>query len=139
VWHIPYRKLTAKRTSVITNGNMITQCSMSMMTRACNISCQKSCPFKEENYSFFFINFTAHISRMHTEFEDLLLLPCMSIQHLHSPLTTTSLSIIQTTSQFHARRVQEVCTSFHYITNDPSSDLMQYNYCLGLLRPCRWD
>jgi hypothetical protein len=73
-------------TSVITNGNMITQYTTSMLTRARNISCHKSGLVKGENDSCFhppihFTNFTACISRFHTESENLLLL--LHISHFN--------------------------------------------------------
>lgn len=93
MWHIPYRKLTPMRTSVITNGNMITQYSMSMMTTACNISCQKYNPFKEENYSFFHKFHCPYFQDAYRIWRPVVTSLHQSFQHLLSPLTTTSLSI----------------------------------------------
>ena len=87
MWHIPHRKLTPMRTSVITNGDMITHYSLSMMTKHATAAA-KSPVLLKENITHYFINFTAHISRLHTEFEDLLLFLCIShfnISTLHSP------------------------------------------------------
>jgi hypothetical protein len=58
-----------------------------MMTKHATAAA-KSPVLLKENITHYFINFTAHISRLHTEFEDLLLFLCIShfnISTLHSP------------------------------------------------------
>lgn len=73
------------RTSVITNGDTITQNSMSMMSRACNISCQKSCPFKRKYYSLFHKFHCPYFQVAYRMWGPVVASLHQSSQHLHSP------------------------------------------------------